>query len=146
MLDEIVNALKNFREKSYSFFHHRKDAAMELVDALSSNIKAKSIVELSLSPLHRRNYCSITRVVDEFYISNTRENKRLQNKQLTQLLSSCCAKQKKRSYYVFGVDCTSNPRQFSPTLEDRSFVYAPNPVPGNKPITVGHQYSIAAYL
>jgi len=67
MLDEIVPVLKNFRDQIYQFFPSRQDAAMELVDALSSNTNATSVVELSLNPLHRRNYCSITRVVDEFY-------------------------------------------------------------------------------
>ena len=64
MLKEIVPVLKNFRDKIYRFFPSRRDAAMELVDALSSNKTATSVVELSLSPLHRRNYCSITRVLD----------------------------------------------------------------------------------
>ncbi len=47
---------------------------------------------------------------------------------------------------LFTVDCTPQPRVFSPRLEDRSYVYAPNTVCGNKPITLGHKYSIAAYL
>ena len=62
MLEEIVPIFKNFRDSVYRFFSSRRDAAMELVDALSSNKTASSIVALSLSPLHRRNYCSITRV------------------------------------------------------------------------------------
>jgi hypothetical protein len=66
MLEEIVPVLKNFRDKIYRFFPSRRDATMELVDALSSNKTATSVVELSLSPLHRRNYCSITRVLDEY--------------------------------------------------------------------------------
>ncbi|MBX3708736.1 MAG: hypothetical protein KIT56_05785 [Gammaproteobacteria bacterium] len=60
MLDAIVNRAKQFREKIYQFFPSRRDAAMELVDSLASNTQAKSVVELSLDPLHRRNYCSIT--------------------------------------------------------------------------------------
>ena len=51
MLEEILPVLNNFRDKMYNFFHHRKDATMELVDSLSSNKKAASVVELSLSPL-----------------------------------------------------------------------------------------------
>src|SRR3990167_1263399 len=51
-----------------------------------------------------------------------------------------------RGFHLFAVDCTPEPRIFSPTLEDRSYVYAPNAVCGNKPVTVGHKYSIAAYL
>ena len=146
MLDEIVPVLKKFRDKIYQFFPSRQDASMELVDALSSNTSANSVVELSLNPLHRRNYCSITRVVDEFYGSTDSVKKQAQNKTITHIISEHCVSRKERHFHLFGVDCTPNPRVFSPTLEDRGYVYAPNTVAGNKPVTIGHQYSIAAYL
>jgi len=44
------------------------------------------------------------------------------------------------------VDCTAAPRKYSKTLVDKGIVHAPNVVPGNKPITVGHQYSIVGFL
>ena len=146
MLDEIVPVLNKFRDKIYQFFPSRQDASMELVDALSSNTSANSVVELSLNPLHRRNYCSITRVVDEFYGSTDSVKKQAQNKTITHIISEHCVSRKERHFHLFGVDCTPNPRVFSPTLEDRGYVYAPNIVAGNKPVTIGHQYSIAAYL
>lgn len=31
-------------------------------------------------------------------------------------------------------------------LEDRSYVYYPNPVARNKPVTIGHEYSTLALL
>jgi len=145
MLDEIVPVLKNFRDRLYRFFPARRDAAMELIDALSSNRTADSVVELSLSPLHRRNYCSITRVLDEF-ISNNPAMASAQKRSLIHLLSSVCPPLQKRKFHLFAVDCTPEPRIFSPTLEDRSYVYSPNAVCGNKPVTIGHKYSIAAYL
>jgi DDE superfamily endonuclease len=146
MLDASIILLKNFRERIYNFFSSRRDASMELVDSLSSNTSARSVVELSLNTLHRRNYCSLTRVVDEFYPLHDTASKRQQNKQVTQLLSTACPPLKNQKYHVFGVDCTSNPRIFSSTLEDRGLVHKPNPIIGNKPITIGHQYSIAAYF
>ena len=145
MLDEIVHVLKNFRDKIYQFFPSRRDAAMELVDALSSNKTATSVVELSLSPLHRRNYCSITRVLDE-YIPLDAAVASLQDQTLTKLLSSMCLSVQQRAFHLFAVDCTPEPRVFSPNLEDRGYVYAPNTVCGNKPVTLGHKYSIAVYL
>jgi hypothetical protein len=54
MLDEIIPVLKNFRDKIYQLFPSRQDAAMDLVDSLSSNTSATSVVELSLNSLHRR--------------------------------------------------------------------------------------------
>src|SRR5262245_43559114 len=145
MLEEIVAVLKDFRDRIYRFFPSRQDAAMELVNALSSNKTATSVVELSLNPLHRRNYCSITRVMDE-YMPRDPALKLQQEQTLTTLLSNFCPANTQRKFHLFTVDCTPGPRVFSPTLEDRSFVYAPNTVCGNKPVTIGHKYSIVAYL
>jgi hypothetical protein len=142
MLDAIVNTFKKFREDIYSFFPSRQDASMDLVDSLSGNTTATSVVELSLSPTHRRNYSSITRVLDEH---PPRDNVVKRN-ELTALLSGCCPELKNRRYHVFGVDSTPNPRIFSPTVADRSYVYAPNAISENKPITVGHKYSIVSYF
>lgn len=146
MPDNMIPVLKTFREKMYLFFSARQDATMELIDALSSNTNATSVVELSLNPLHRRNYCSITRVIDEFYASTDADKKMTQNQKVTRLISQHCIQQEKRHFHLFAADVTPNPRVFSPTLKDRGYVYAPNTVAGNTPVTLGHQYSIAAYL
>jgi hypothetical protein len=146
MMNQIKDNLKAFRSNIYSFFPSRQDAAMELVDSLSSNTHAKSVVELSLNPLHRRNYCSITRAIDEYYPDATAAAKQHQNRQLTKILSECCPPLKDRNYHLFGLDCTPQARVFSKTLVDRGLVHAPNPIFGNKPITIGHQYSLAVYF
>lgn len=147
MLDDIVNRIKQFREKIYHLFPCRRDAAMELVDSLASNTEAKSVVELSLNPLHRRNYCSITKAIDEFYAESSLGAHRAQNQAVGALLSGQCPLMEKRAFHLFAVDCTSNERLFSPTLPDRSPVYTARPtVPSNKPMTIGHQYSVVAYL
>ena len=144
MQEEIVSNFKNFRDEIYDYFTHRQDAALDLLDALSGNTAARSVVDLSLNPLNRRNYCSITRVVSEFYknVSST-QNK---HDELIKIISGHCPKLQSRPYHLFGVDCTANPRPFSPTQEDRGFVYSPAGVASKKPITIGHQYSLAAYL
>lgn len=49
-------------------------------------------------------------------------------------------------FYLLVTDATSLPRPFAKALEDRHFVYASNPTPGNKPIDVGHKYSTIAIL
>ena len=145
MLSGIINNIKKFREQLYYFFHCRRDASMELVDSLSSNTEARSVVELSLNPVHRRNYCSITRVLDELKQKEAAKSKE-QDKKLIRLLSRNCLNKQERAYHLFVVDCTPNPRVFSPTLKDRSYVYSSNAVPGTKPVTIGHKFSIAAYL
>lgn len=144
MLDEIIKPFKNFRDTIYGFFSLRRDAAFELIDSLSSNTAATSVVELSLNPVHRRNYCSITRVVDEFYPENS--DRKTKNDALTGIIIKQCVAASKRKYFLLGVDCTPNPRRYAPTQQDRGFVYAPNTISGNKPVTIGHQYSFVALL
>ncbi|MCP5097702.1 MAG: hypothetical protein GY943_19315 [Chloroflexi bacterium] len=41
---------------------------------------------------------------------------------------------------------TAQPRQFAHTLADRGIVYQPTLIKGNKPVTIGHQYSTTVYL
>lgn len=89
MLEEIVPVLKHFRDRLYRFFPSRRDVAMELVDALASNRTASSVVELSLSPLRRRNYCIITRVLEELMSKNPVISQG-QKQALATLLASVC--------------------------------------------------------
>ena len=43
-----IERLKNYREAIYSLFHKRKDAIMNLLDAISSfGHRSRSVVELS---------------------------------------------------------------------------------------------------
>jgi hypothetical protein len=90
MQEEIVPIFKNFRDSVYRFFPSRRDAAMELVDALSSNKTANSIVALSLSPLHRRNYCSITRVLWDEVIMKGKKGSKLSDYPLRLLRVQVC--------------------------------------------------------
>lgn len=46
----------------------------------------------------------------------------------------------------YWVDSTPDPRRYCPTQYDRGFVYPPNAISGNKPVTIGHQYSIVSFL
>ena len=58
MLEEIVPILKNFRDRIYHFFPSRRDAAMELIDALSSNQRSsrKTLNELFEWLEHQLNH------------------------------------------------------------------------------------------
>ena len=48
-----LETLKQFRQAIYESFPYRRDSLLELVDALSSNERAQSPVELSLNPCFR---------------------------------------------------------------------------------------------
>ncbi|MBF0140248.1 MAG: transposase [Magnetococcales bacterium] len=62
------------------------------------------------------------------------------------LLADFLPKPGSRPFYLLATDATPHPRPFARTLEDRHIVYMPNPAPGNKPIGVGHKYSMIAIL
>lgn len=112
---------------------------MDLVDALSSNLTAKSVVELSLNPCFRRDYSSLFAAIDEYQPDQASKN-------LAQLAAAYLPPPTQRTFWLLGTDVTSQPRPFASRLDDRGYVYQPNLIQSNKPVTVGHQYSEVAYL
>jgi hypothetical protein len=140
-----LEQLKQFRQQLYSSLEYRADAIMDLLDALSSNTTAKSTVELSLNPLFRRSYGSIYDGIQEFSQPDSAETtiaeKRAHEHQLMQLICSHLPVPNHQKYWLLGVDVTPAPRRFAHTLEDRGYVYQPNTIASNRPVTIGHQYS-----
>lgn len=132
-----TTALVQFRHRLYQNFTNRADTLIELVDALCSNSSARSVVELCLTPCFRRSYSSLYKALAEW---NWDEG------QLACLLSPYLPPPSQRSFWLLGVDVTPQPRPFAQTLADRSMVYQPNPIAGNTPVTIGHQYSTVALL
>ena len=137
--------LNQFRQQLYSSLAHRGDTIMDLLDALSSNTTAKSAVELSLNPLFRRNYGSVYDGIQQFSrsvgVETAVEERRAQEQQLMQLIGSYLPTPQQQKYWLLGVDVTPAPRRFAHTLADRGYVYQPNTIDSNKPVTIGHQYS-----
>lgn len=136
-MEKDTSKLEQFRESVYRNFNNRADSLMDLLDALCSNTQAKSVVELSLNPAFRRSYTALYKGIDEAELAADA---------LAGLIGSNLPEPKRFPFWLLGVDVTSQPRMFSPTLTDRSMVYQPNQVKGNKPVTVGHQYSTVALL
>ena len=137
--------LNQFRQQLYSSLAHRGDTIMDLLDALSSNTTAKSAVELSLNPLFRRNYGSVYDGIQQFSrsvgVETAVEERRAQEQQLMQLIGFYLPTPQQQKYWLLGVDVTPAPRCFAATLTDRGYVYHPNTIASNKPVTIGHQYS-----
>ena len=152
--DEILKKakalLQEFRESLYNFFPYRADALMDLIDAVASNTTARSVVELSLSPFFRREYSSLFAAIENFFVPSKPEKeveeKRLQEQEILHLIAPYLATSEQRKYHLFCTDVTYLPRQFSKTLEDRTFVHCPNTIKGNTPVTIGHDYSVLSYL
>jgi len=144
------NQFQRFREDVYNSFEHRADTAMELLDALSSNQSARSVVELSLNPWFRREYSALYKAIEECFspVSSAVTDK-LSEEDKTGLLSviaQAVPAPEQQPCYLFGLDATPQPRPFAPTLAERGMVYQPTPVSSNKPITIGHSYAMLAAL
>jgi len=110
---------------------------MELVDAICSNPHARSVVEYSLTPCFRRSYSTIFKAINEMEMDELT---------IAQLLAPYLPRPQQRPFWLLGTDVTPQPRQFAHTLADRGMVYQPNTIKGNKPITIGHQFSTTALL
>ncbi len=110
---------------------------MDLVDAMCSNPHARSVVEYSLTPCFRRSYSTIFKAIDEM---------KWDELDIAHLLSAYLPRPQQRSFWLLGTDVTPQPRQFAHTLPDRGMVYQPNTIKGNKPVTIGHQYSTTVLL
>ncbi len=139
-MKEIVPKLQAFRAAVYGCFQKRKDAIMNLLDAVTSTgHQAKSIVQLSQASCFQRQYSSITDAIADG-LPHAKWD------QIMPLVYQSTASNTSQKMHRFVLDCTPNPRPFAKKLPDRTITHAPNPAPGNKPICVGHQYSVVALL
>ncbi|MDI6769854.1 MAG: transposase, partial [Anaerolineales bacterium] len=134
-----ASQLSQFWQQVYQNFNKRADASKDLVDALSSNTRAKSVVELSLEPCFRRDHTSLFKVIAAYQPEQA-------SKSLAQLAAPYLPSPRQRPFWLLGVDTTPQSRLYAQTLKDRSYVYQPAPVKSNKPITIGHQYSEVVVL
>tara|TARA_B110000091_G_C13775171_1_gene458511 strand:- start:100 stop:1656 length:1557 start_codon:yes stop_codon:yes gene_type:complete len=131
--------LIKFRNTIYEKIKYRRDATMELIDAVSSfGHQCKSIVELSEAPCFTRKYSSVTDAIADG--SADKDIEKIREVIIEQTVTATTNR------VIFGMDVTSHSRQHAEKLEDRSFVNAPNYTPGQKPITVGHSYALLAQL
>lgn len=132
--------LSQFRDELYSLFPKRRDAVMNLLDALSCDgHRCKSVVQLSNSKQFERQYSSITDAVADGLSEVSWD-------EVCRLVHKFTASDLTKAPHRFIVDCTPNPRPFARKLADRTVTHHPNPAPGNKPICVGHQYSLLSLL
>ena len=142
--------LEEFRQALYANLDDAADATFELIDALASQTTARSPVELSLEAVFRREYSSIYHAIDRFCYppagKTWAEARREQETRQLRLLAGLASAPQDRPFWLFATDATSNRRQYARTSEDRGYVYFPNQVAGNKPVTIGHSYSLTVSL
>ncbi len=135
-----INQLKQFREEVYQSMKRSADALMNLVDALSGQRDARTVAELSLEPGFERKYSSVYQAIGDFEVKG--EGQQAKEKRLLQIIGDTVPEPGRNGYWLFGTDGTPAPRPYARTMEDRGFVYQPNVAKGNKPVTIGHSYSV----
>lgn len=126
------NKLKQFREELYQNFTKRNDSKLELLDALSSQTRARSPVELSLASCFRREHGSVYAAINTLSLDN----------KLIQKVTAKQLPEKSGRFHQLVVDVTACPRPEAYCLADRGNVYA-GPRRG---VVRGHQYSLTSYL
>jgi len=139
-----LQALQNFRQGLYETLTRRRDGVMDLLDGLSSQTRATSVAEISLTPHFRRHYSALYKSIDRAYPREVEAKKRCIQAQ--QAVLGKTLSPQPSGMWCWGIDATSCPRPWAETLSDRQYVYAPTPVPGQKPVTLGHRYSMLSAL
>lgn len=147
---ETISQLQRFRQELYRLLPRRRDALLDLLDALSSSSNVRSPVELSLGSLFRRAYGSICDATTQFFVATdpaqAAAERRTWENELARLIGRYLPPPQSRPFWLLGTDVVPVPRPFARRLADRSYIYQPNPVAGNKPVTIGHHYSVTAFL
>lgn len=151
-MDFLDTTLVKLRNCFRSLFPYNTDASIELVDALSSNTKADSVVQLSENICYTRHYTSLTYAISGFYkpkdkaatdyvLQLVEAKKKIQNTlcQHIELDAKC-------DYHLFAIDVTPNPRPYAKKVEDRGYIKHNEVVNSGKPVTIGHNYSCVLYL
>lgn len=132
--------LTQFREQLYQilYLYNRADVIFDTIDALCGAVREQSVAELTLHPAFRgRHYTALYQGVANFP---------LQREDILPLLLAFEPRPRQRPFRLYSVDVKPVPRPYAHCLRDRHFVHQSTPVPGQKPVTVGHAYSLLAYL
>ena len=124
---------QKFRGELHNQFKNLADSAMDLLDALCSNNKTASVVQLSLNPLFygepsrtvRRGHSALFKTIGslsfcEVSKAKNEEGEDIQPKEweekpLVELIAEVVPKPEQRQFYLLGLDCTSIERQFAKT-------------------------------
>lgn len=155
-IPDFTNQLIQFREQIYGSFSQRQDSLMDLLDSLCANEGADSVVELSLNPLFRREYSALYAAIDALKVNKDE----VASSELPEgspphsrfpstwvkAIAGVVPVPEYRNYWLFGVDVTPVARCHAVTMKDRESVYQPTVISAQKPITLGHNYSLMSAI
>ena len=119
-----------FRQEVYQNFRQRKDAGLDLIDALTSAEQVESPVAVSESPLFRRKFGSVYDVLKESRMDKAGMEQTMTSHHPTdaQIIAG---------YEVYATDVTGHEHPEAETLPDRSQSRKGK----GSPLRIGHRYS-----
>lgn len=126
--------LASFRQKAYECLGASHDALFELMDAVLVSPKVSSFVQLSLSPVFRREWSSVYSA-----LRDGRPNR-------LSLLELYISQIPQEPGIILAGDHTAWPRPYARTLRERTYEHQVGTGLGGKPVTVGHGYSTLAWI
>jgi hypothetical protein len=124
-MDFLNTTLVKLRNCFRGLFPYNTDASIELIDAISSNTNAKSVVQLTENSRYTRHYSTLTPVISSFYKSKTKKAKECEaqlakaKKKIQNTLCQHIELDDELDYHLFGIDITPNPRPYAKKVSDR---------------------------
>jgi hypothetical protein len=129
-----VEKLEQFRNRTYLILGNGKDALFDLMDAVLSIRNVSSFVELSLSPVFRREWPSIYEALQDGQVpAQALMKEYVRHIRVTEVV-------------VLAGDHTAWSRPYAKTLQERTYEHQPSPMSGAKPVTVGQGYSTITWI
>lgn len=121
---------------------------MDLISAVAGNQGVQSVVALCESELFRRGHASVGRVIAALRPrgGDQKEIREAAERRLRRPIAPLLERPAEGEPWLLSVDVTPMARPHAETLSDRGFVHQSQAVPGQKPVTIGHEYSLAMVL
>lgn len=131
-----LNTIAQLRHQLWQCFTRSGDALFELADALASESTARSLPELSLSPVFRRKWPSVYEAL---------EDGRIDGHRWSEVWAEALLAEHDGPVWI-SIDSTSIARPESETSPDRGMIYVSNLPHAKRPVSVGWQFSTVMLL
>jgi hypothetical protein len=131
---EDFSKLIQFRQAAYGLLGNARDALFELSDAVIQMRHVQSFAELSCAPAFRRRWPSVYEALQDGRPDRIR------------LMELYLAQVQEKERLILAGDHTAWERLYAETLSGRSYQHQPTPIPGRRPVTIGHGYSTVAVI
>lgn len=131
-----LNTIAQLRQQLWPCLTQSRDALFELADALASESTARSLPELSLSPVFRRQWSSVYEALSDG---------RIESHRWSEIWTRALLGEHDGPVWI-SVDSTSIARPESETSPDRGIIYVSNLPHAKRPVSVGWQFSTVMLL